>query len=66
MDNIQTKFIRIIQNFVILILALNLFFRLCNLSMKKQILFIVFPSSIISFIICFFYLAPMILPIVTK
>jgi len=66
MINIQAQFIRIIKNFVILILAVYLYFKVCNLSMKKQILFIVFPSSSISFIIWFFYLGPMILPIVTK
>ena len=65
-SNIQTQFIRIIKNVIILILALYLFFKICNQSIQKQILLILIPISIISFIVWYFYLGPMILPIATK
>ncbi|PWI30630.1 hypothetical protein DI383_04050 [Flavobacteriaceae bacterium LYZ1037] len=66
MDNINKHFIRIIKNGFILFLAGYFFFKVCNVNMKKQILFIVFPVSIISFIVWFFYLGPMFLPIATR
>ncbi|PWK20377.1 hypothetical protein [Xanthomarina spongicola] len=66
MTDINKHFIRIIKNGFILFLAGYFFFKVCNVNMKKQILFIVFPVSIISFIVWFFYLGPMFLPIVTR
>jgi len=64
--DVTKHFIQIIKNGFILFLAGFFFFNVCGVNMKKQILYIVFPASIISYIIWFFYLGPMILPIVIR
>ncbi|WP_418511122.1 hypothetical protein [Corallibacter sp.] len=64
--DIKKQVFRILVNTSILFLAGYLFFKCFNVTIKKNILYIVFPASIISFVVWFFYLGPMILPIVTK